>query len=184
MRIPHITDALGLLAYFFCGYAAFLVVWTIWKRARPKHAERWMRFLLSVRKAKKRAENGFLGMRQGLTLFAFLIAALIYGAVVSHPPTEEYVAVIRVVNPYRFTFQHVDRNSLDLVGDAFTEDICHDYAPPGDDFREGLILKKVIHTEEGCWSLNPDKHCGFFKLRDPETTKPIFLKEYARNQYD
>jgi hypothetical protein len=81
MRIPHITDALGLLAYFFCGYAAFLVVWTIWKRARPKHAERWMRFLLSVRTKRDKLNDGIANWWAPIFAFSFcavLISVPIY----------------------------------------------------------------------------------------------------------
>jgi hypothetical protein len=177
--VGYLGDCVGL--YFGC-----LVVWTLLKKRRPRHARLWMTYLAKYNSLKDKANDrdGFLNMRQAFVLFVWMMIFMVYKAATASLPTEQYVAVIRVVSPYRYTFQHVDQRSLQLVGDPFTEDICHDYASPGDDFREGLILKKVIHTEEGCWSLNPDKHCGFFKLRDPETTKPIFLKEYARNQYD
>ena len=58
MKGLHITDALGLLAYFFCGYAALLVMWTVWKKERPKHAERWMKFLLTARTKKDKFDDG------------------------------------------------------------------------------------------------------------------------------
>lgn len=36
---------LSWLAYCFCGYAACLVAWTLWKGRRPRHAERWMKWI-------------------------------------------------------------------------------------------------------------------------------------------
>jgi hypothetical protein len=110
---------------------------------------------------------------------AVVIAALLTYAVFNKPHPvfiEHDVAVVKVINPYRFTFQPVDERNH-LVGEEFTEDICRDYYPPGEDFRAGTILRELIHTEEGtCWSLNPDKHAGFYKRRDKDKN-PIYVAE-------
>lgn len=100
-----------------------------------------------------------------------------------HIPIEYGVAVTDVIGPYRFTFQHVDRSNH-LVGHEFTEDICRDYDSPGEDFRQGTILDELIHTDEKkadgtqCWSLNPDKHCGWFKRRDSRKN-PVYVTEVS-----
>jgi len=85
--------------------------------------------------------------------------------------SEDDIAVIYVWNPYRYTWQKVDKDN-NLIPDTpthrtrFTNDICPDYISPADDFKVGTILDQMIHTDEGsCWSLNPDKHCGYFKRR-------------------
>lgn len=91
--------------------------------------------------------------------------------------TEKNVAVVKVLGPYRFTFQPVGSDNV-LFGHEFTEDICPDFAAPGDDFKEGTILNELIHTvQNGCWSLDPDKHCGWYKRRDKVTKEPIYAKE-------
>lgn len=94
-----------------------------------------------------------------------------------YPVTEERaVAVVAVINPYRLKFQPVDRNNR-LIGTAFTHDICRDYAPPGEDGAVGTIYERLIHTDEpGCWSLNPDKHCGFYKRRDAQD-RPVMVRK-------
>lgn len=89
--------------------------------------------------------------------------------------TEQNVAVIES-DEWRVTFQHVE-NDGKLYGRPFTEDICPDYASPREDFIPGIILDLIVHTEEpgsnygiqgNCWSLNPDKHCGYYKRRDSQ----------------
>src|SRR5580693_65999 len=57
MNQDHIAAALLWLASFFCGYAALSVVIAIWKRERQRHAEKWMKFLLSVQ--AKRNDRGY-----------------------------------------------------------------------------------------------------------------------------
>jgi hypothetical protein len=116
---------------------------------------------------------------QGVTrwsplLFAVVVCGLLLVAMTRKNVTTEFgVAVVEIEGPYRFTFQPVDGQNR-LIGTCdnsptrtcFTVDICHDYAAPGDDFRQGIILDELIHTvESGCWSLNPDKHAGYFKRR-------------------
>jgi hypothetical protein len=92
--------------------------------------------------------------------------------------TEYNVAVTAVWGPYRYTFQPVDETNH-LIGQEFTEDICQDYPSPQDDFKEGIILWKLIHTvENGCWSLNPEKHAGYYKRRDRQK-QPTFVTEVA-----
>lgn len=93
------------------------------------------------------------------------------------PITEEHnIAIVKALSPYRFVFQAVDKEG-NLQGSQFTQDICTDYETPEIDFRVGTILNRLIHTDEpGCWSLNPDKHCGWFKRRDEKTSSPIYAK--------
>lgn len=85
--------------------------------------------------------------------------------------SEDNIAVVAIWNPYRYTWQKVDEFNhvipdTPLNHTRFTSDICRDYASPVDDFTIGTILNKMIHTSENsCWSLNPDKHCGYFKRR-------------------
>jgi len=92
--------------------------------------------------------------------------------------TEWNVAVVGVEGQYRFTFQPVDEKNH-LIGTCdnsprrtcFTVDICQDYESPVGDFKNGIIIEKMPHTvENGCWSLNPDKHAGYFKRRNPDRT--------------
>ena len=91
--------------------------------------------------------------------------------------TEHDIAVIGIHGPYRFTFQSVDSEG-ELYGDQFTRDICKDYVSPEKDFPLGIILNKVIHTDEGdCWSLNPDKRSGYYKRRNPDKS-PVFARGY------
>lgn len=87
------------------------------------------------------------------------------------PVTEERdLAVVEVNGDWRFSFQRVDQDRQLVSGTEFTVDVCRDYPSPRTDFPVGTILNRVIHTEETgpgglCWSLNPDKHCGFIKRR-------------------
>lgn len=80
-----------------------------------------------------------------------------------HSVTEErHVTILRKANPYRFEI------STSTADQPFWIDVCRDFAPP--DFDEGLILTRLIYVVEQdndrCWSLNPDNHAGYFKLRD------------------
>lgn len=58
LALPDRTrDVLSWLAYCFCGYAAFLLAWTVWKGRRPKHAARWMKFVADLRKARNKVDG-------------------------------------------------------------------------------------------------------------------------------
>jgi hypothetical protein len=126
-----------------------------------------------------KARGAIRGAYAPLWFVAAVVAPLgIYAALhKAHPVFIEYnVAVTQVISPYRFTFRPVDDQNH-LIGEEFTEDICQDHAPPGNDFKPGTILRELIHTEEGtCWSLNPDKHAGFYKRRDANKN-PIYVAE-------
>jgi hypothetical protein len=182
MLTPHITDADGWLSVCCIGFMACLVIVRLLKGSW-RDAAKWVESLPPKwKRGKQRTEDGFT-IYWPYVFGLFVVSALVgLGIRNSNVHTETNLAIVRIVNPYRFTFQHVDAK-LQLVGDRFTEDICRDYDPPGDDFREGLILTKLIHTEGKCWSLHPDKHCGFLKLRGHDT-KPIFVKEFAKNEYN
>lgn len=176
--MPHlnIPDVAGWLGLCFIGYTVCLIGWTVWKRNAPRHAERWMKWLKNIRKPK--------GMIRWPIPFALAIVAALSFLGFNSPAvyTEKNVAVIEVHHAFRYTFQHVDAG-LRLTGKPFTQDICHDYESPEEDFKVGTILTDLIHDEEpGCWSLNPDKRCGFYKLRDANRN-PIYLKELASNGY-
>lgn len=42
--------------------------------------------------------------------------------------------------------------------------VCRDYIKP--QFSTGMTLTKVIFVDEGhCWSLNPNKHAGYYIKR-------------------
>jgi hypothetical protein len=94
MKGLHITDALGLLAYFFCGYAALLVMWTVWKKERPKHAERWMKFLLTARTKKDKFDDG-MARWWPLWFCVLLAGGTAYGmlSLINAPVEEHHVAV-------------------------------------------------------------------------------------------
>lgn len=85
-----IVVALPWLAYCFSGYAALLVVMTIWKRQRPKHAERWMKFLLNVRVKKQHLDDGLSNYWPVLFCVA-LAAGTVLGVTESlNRPVEEH----------------------------------------------------------------------------------------------
>jgi hypothetical protein len=43
--------------------------------------------------------------------------------------------------------------------------VCRDYSEP--QFTSGMTLSEVIFADEGrCWSLNPNKHAGYYIQRD------------------
>jgi hypothetical protein len=96
------------------------------------------------------------------------------GKTETHPITEDRdLVVMHVWSPYRYTWQHVQDGKL--IGLPFTHDICEDFESPSSDFIQGIILTRMIYVDEGsCWSLNPDKHAGFYKLRD-DGSKPIYM---------
>ena len=52
MWVQRVLLTVGWLGWFFCGYATFLFVWTLWKHARPKHAQKWMQLVAKLGKLK------------------------------------------------------------------------------------------------------------------------------------
>ena len=50
-------------------------------------------------------------------------------------------------------------------GTRFHTTVCRDYYEPA--FMNGMILNRVIFADQGkCWSLDPNKHAGYFIMRD------------------
>lgn len=91
-----IAEVVGYLGWCFCGYAAYLFVWTIWKGSRPKHAERWMRFVAECRYLWKRSNRG-IAKWSPVIFVMFWCAAMLF-AVARLPKyeivTEHHVHVI------------------------------------------------------------------------------------------
>ncbi len=49
-------------------------------------------------------------------------------------------------------------------GTRFHTTVCRDYFEP--QFMNGMILNRVIFADQGtCWSLDPNKHAGYFIQR-------------------
>ena len=68
------------------------------------------------------------------------------------------VKVLRAYDNDTYAFQNSN-------GEVTVANICGDYIPP--DFVPGLRLRELIVKDEGdCWSLDPNKHAGYFKMRD------------------
>ena len=60
---------------------------------------------------------------------------------------------------------------MDEKGKRFHATVCRDYYEPG--FDTGMVLVKVIFVDQGnCWSLDPNKHAGYFIARR-EDGRPI-----------
>lgn len=78
---------------------------------------------------------------------------------------------------YTFTNLYVKQQTGDLEfwfvpehADAFHTTLCPDYPIT---FKSGMTLGKAVFLDEGqCWSLNPNKHAGYYILRDTNG-KPI-----------
>lgn len=91
----------GLLAYCFCGYTAFLVVWTLWKGRRPEHAKRWMRLVekwgQAWRRTKKKVDGWMLPAPIAITLSLICLGLLVGAAYSSrsNTVTEHNVAIYR-----------------------------------------------------------------------------------------
>jgi hypothetical protein len=140
----------------------------------------------AIRRGVMRNRNrGFA--RWWAVLFAgSCLLILLTGAFWQKPTVERNVAVVEINGEYRYTFQPVDEHDR-LIGSCdprspdytcFTVDICRDFASPKGDFLPGIILNRLIHTvEAGCWSLNPDKHCGYYKRRDAARNAIYVAKE-------
>lgn len=101
MLNTRFTDVVGWLGYCFTGYIAYLVIATVWKRERPKHAERWMKFLAHLRKAKEKTNKG-VATYGPIGFAAICCAVMLYGAarMENAPIAEEHnVAVLASVGP-------------------------------------------------------------------------------------
>lgn len=113
-------------------------------------------------------------------VFLFLVLSgayfLINKELANHPVTEiDHVTVVREVaternDAWRYEF-------LDASGTRFYQDICKDYLKP--EFDSGLVINRMIYLDlddlgAGCWSLDPDKHAGYYKERT-EDGKPVFV---------
>lgn len=62
------------------------------------------------------------------------------------------------VDDWRWWFVDKDRGRIYVT-------VCQDYDPP--QFSKGQVLTYAVFIDEGkCWSLNPNKHAGYFILRD------------------
>lgn len=161
MATLHIPAVPSLLAYCFCGYAALLVVWTIWKRKRPKHAEKWMRFLLKIRKAKDKVERGWAPAT--LVIFiATMLAIFTMGAKQYNdaPIVEKHN--VRVI-------QKVGENAWSMSDDQgpFLYTACNDF-PNETVIWAGYVAKKARWQEFGkCKSIRRSD-LGFWWLRDKD----------------
>jgi hypothetical protein len=186
-----------LVHYFPLAFGLSSVVYLVWRSAMSERriTSRATANVLSGSKLRLTLERNLTALRtwfsnvgrgsgnKGWAKYApilfslFCVVGLVYGLSrqsAYQVSTEHDIAVVGIHGPYRFTFQHVDSEG-ELYGDSFTEDICKDFVSPEKDFPLGIILNKVIHTDEGnCWSLNPDKHAGYFKRRDADRN-PMFV---------
>ena len=161
----------------FCSVGFLLVIGGIkyWKKNRsgtetPSTITK-LASQLSKRLRGKEGSSRYAPVWFSLWFALFAMAAITYGVtrVSAYSVTTEHdIAVIGIHGPYRFTWQKVDSEG-NLYGDPFTHDVCRDFVSPEKDFLIGIILNKMIHTDEGdCWSLNPDKGGGYFKRRDAQ----------------
>lgn len=155
-----IMTALGWLPYCFCGYAACLVGWTIWKRERPKHAEKWMRFLSHVRKEKNRGRG--LASWWPVTFSAICVGILILSGsrINSAPIVEKYnVQVLR----------QIGFNQWSMIDDQgpFLYTACDDF-PNDKVIWAGYIARKVRWQEFGSCKSIRRQDLGFWWLRDKD----------------
>jgi len=82
-----------------------------------------------------------------------------------------YDAQVEQTAPFRYFLTLPDTTRIRAV-------VCDDYAHPPM-FTSGMVLSKVIFEDEGnCWSVNPNKHAGYFIRRD-DLGVPIQLRRTA-----
>lgn len=88
-----VLATVGLLGWCFCGYAIFLFAWTLWKHARPKHAQMWMRLVAKWSRLKDKGWANSLALPY---LFALVCTVLLITAAYrnrANVVTEHNVAV-------------------------------------------------------------------------------------------
>jgi hypothetical protein len=70
-----------------------------------------------------------------------------------------YDAQVEQTDAFKYFLTLPDTTKIRVV-------VCDDYAHPPM-FTTGMMLSKVIFADEGsCWSVNPNKHAGYFIRRD------------------
>lgn len=149
--VGWLGDVVGL--YFVC-----LVVWTLWKGNRPRHAERWMRFLKDFRAGWRRTKKPKAsGSARYVPVVVAAICALvlIIAASRAHVYQLHDVYVIGYDTDYHY---HLRTGTTD-----FWTTFCRDYEPQ---FSTGQTLKVLTYEDLGsCWSV-AHTHPAYLLLRD------------------
>lgn len=177
-------DVLGWLAYCFCGYAAFLLVWTCWKGRRPKHAARWMKFVEGARKlSRKTKERGAVLVDYSWhisLLFALVVTmGMTYGVSINRWPVEVRHNVRIVSHPSQYQWQ--------IVSDEKPEGEMY-YACPWMVNREGrrfdaneswivsgYFAREAVWQVQGDCNSIRDQEWGVFDFLKPSTQELGFF---------
>lgn len=142
-----ILQMAGYLGWLVGLYFASLLAWTLWKRSRPTHAQRWMRWVTRLRNFK---ERGTLRLAEvGMVIAAAAVVAALPMASYKYPGDGRIVElhnvrVLRDIGRYDYWFQSEQ-------GTKFYATFCADYEPQ---FSGGQTLTVLKYEDRGvCWSV-------------------------------
>ena len=165
------TDVLSLLAYCFCGYAAFLVVFTIWKNKAPDHAAKWMKFLARIRKPKGTTR---LARVWELALALTCCTLLMFSASLNRWPEAEHHNLRIERHPSDRQWWIVD----DEDPQGFMYYACADF--PNDEYiKAGYWAKRARwQVRGGCNSIKADGYGFFYEWKPDGTAVPLTEHDY------
>lgn len=79
-------EAIRAACYFFWAaglYTTFLVAWTLWRRDRPKHAQKWMKFIASLKRFR---EKGSATIDRTWVTAVFFVSSSLLVYAMTRPP--------------------------------------------------------------------------------------------------
>lgn len=151
-----VLRVVGLLGDFVGLYFGSLLVLTIFKRSRPRHAQRWMSFLGKLNDSKKDMQ-GWVQANEfpiALMFVSGMISVLAYGAIANRYPTEQWdnVRVEAKVGVNQWMMRTATGPNADGV--LFTA--CPDF-PNEQVIRPGYKARKIRFEERGkCKSIRAE----------------------------
>lgn len=164
--------AAGLLGDCVGIYFASLVVWTLLRGSRPRHARRWMRFIASLRRFK---EQGTLRLNEIFAAVVFASFCLVFlgfqSRNIGYPIVVEHNVVVKYQQPDGDWVMQSDEDPS-LVFRPCADDIA-----AGIDVNglltesKGFIAERAIWEERGrCKSIERADLGFWFKDRENDFT--------------
>ncbi len=91
--MPHsLLVAAGLLGWCAGAYSAFILTWTLLKKSRPKHAQKWMNWVASWNERRRKMQGWMRANEWPISLIfsVLILSGVVYSARHQYPIVEEH----------------------------------------------------------------------------------------------
>ena len=138
-------------------YFALLAGWTIWKKRRPKHAQRWMKFIAKLK--------GFRDKTDGWAFVPYLFSALVMGFLLLGATKITFAPIVEKYDVKVLKRISYNEWAMEDASGPFVYRGCDDF-PNETVIWAGYIAKKMRWQEFGdCKSIRRED-LGVWWLRD------------------